>query len=456
MGQNRNFLYKDFPVCYTFFISAKGRHYMKASICTLGCRVNQYESEAISESLQAKGFTMVPYGEESDVVIINTCTVTGESDRKSRQLIRRAACAAPDAAIIVTGCFAQVAPDAAASLGADAVVGNGDKGQIPDIAYALVQGGCFEGAVSDIQTAAYDNLRINAPRRARSYIKIEDGCENRCAYCIIPAARGRVRSKPAARVIEEASVIASTGCCEVILTGIETGSYGRDLENMDLETLLEQVDCVPGIRRIALGSLDPTVLRPSFVERAAALTNLLPHFHLSVQSGCTQTLNRMRRRYTAEKVLENMARAREKIPGLTFSADMIAGFPGETEADFLETVAFCKKAEFLHVHIFPYSVRKGTEAAGMPDQIAPAEKRRRSTYLANVQKEVQAGILDRYIDAHRIRPVYVLAEKWEQGITTGHTEHFVPCEIPTERDCTGQILSVYPVGKDGCTLKGKI
>ena len=429
---------------------------MKASICTLGCRVNQYESDAIREGLQDKGFTMVPFGADSDVVIINTCTVTGESDRKSRQLIRRAAGAAPDAAVIVTGCFAQVSPDAAAALGADAVVGNGEKGRIPDIAYTLVQGGCVGCTVSDIQTADWDDLQIHAPRRARSYIKIEDGCENRCAYCIIPAARGRVRSKLADRVVAEASVIAGTGCCEVILTGIETGSYGRDLENMNLETLLGLVDQVPGICRIALGSLDPTVLRPSFLAHAAALSHLLPHFHLSVQSGCTRTLHRMRRRYTAERVLENMARAREKIPGLTFSADIIVGFPGETEADFLKTAAFCRTAEFLHVHIFPYSVRSGTEAADMPDQIAPAEKKRRSAYLAGVQKDVQDGILDRYIAEHETRPVYVLAEKWEAGITTGHTEHFVPCEIPTQQDCTGQILPVYPVGRDGCIVKGKI
>lgn len=429
---------------------------MKASICTLGCRVNQYESDAIGEGLQAKGFTLVPYGDESDVVIINTCTVTGESDRKSRQLIRRASGAAPGAAVIVTGCFAQVSPDAAAALGADAVVGNGDKGQIPDIAYILAQGGRAVCTVSDIQTAAWDELQIHTPRRARSYIKIEDGCENRCAYCIIPAARGRVRSKPADRVVAEASSIAGSGCCEVILTGIETGSYGKDLENMNLETLLGLVDQVPGIRRIALGSLDPTVLRPSFVERAAALSHLLPHFHLSVQSGCTRTLHRMRRRYTAERVLENMARAREKIPGLTFSADIIVGFPGETEEDFLETAEFCKVAEFLHLHIFPYSVRSGTEAASMPDQIAPEEKKRRSAYLANVQKEAQNRILDRYIDEHKRRPVYVLAEKWERGITSGHTEHFVPCEIPTERDCSGQILPVYPVGSNGIVLKGKI
>ena len=424
---------------------------MKASICTLGCRVNQYESDAIAERLREKGFTLVPYGQACDVAILNTCTVTGESDRKSRQLIRRTLSTIPDAAVIVTGCFAQISPEAAAALGADVVVGNGDKGRIADIAYMLASTG-----MADIQAAAYDDLQITTPRRARAYIKIEDGCENRCAYCIIPAARGEVRSKPAARVVAEAATISAAGCCEVILTGIETGSYGRDLENMNLETLLELVDKVPGIQRIALGSLDPTVLRPSFLERAGALSHLLPHFHLSVQSGCTETLHRMRRKYTVEKVLENMACAREKIPGLTFSADVIVGFPGETEEDFLETVEFCRSAQFLHLHIFPYSVRKGTEAAGMPHQIAPQEKKRRGAYLAAVQKEVQDALLNRYVWEHTSHPVYVLGEKWEQGITHGHTEHFVPCEIPTDRDCTGQILPVYLIGRKDSVLKGKV
>lgn len=429
---------------------------MKASVCTLGCRVNQYESDAIGEQLAAQGFTLVPYGEDSDVIIINTCTVTAESDRKSRQLIRRAVGAAADAAVIVTGCFAQVSPEIAAELGASAVVGNGDKDKIADIARALVSGGCEAYAVSNIHAASYDGLLIASPRRARAYIKIEDGCENRCAYCIIPAARGRVRSKPAERVVAEAAGIAEKDCCEVILTGIETGSYGKDLVDMNLETLLEQVDQVPGIRRIALGSLDPTVMHHAFVQRAAALSHLLPHFHLSVQAGCTKTLNRMRRRYTAETVLKNMACAREYLPGVTFSADVIVGFPGETEAGFLETVEFCKAAQFLHLHIFPYSVRSGTEAAKMPDQISATEKKRRAAYLAAVQKQVQDKLLDQYIADHRERPVYVLGEKWENGVTTGHTEHFVPCEIPTDRDCTGEILPIYPSGRDGCILKGRI
>ena len=424
---------------------------MKASVCTLGCRVNQYESDAIAEGLRARGFTLVPYGQACDVVILNTCTVTGESDRKSRQLIRRTVRTVPGAAVIVTGCFSQISPQAAAALGADVVVGNEDKGRIADIAYTLVSTGA-----ADIRTAVCDDLRITTPRRARAYIKIEDGCENRCAYCIIPAARGQVRSRPAAQVVSEVATVASAGCCEVMLTGIETGSYGRDLENMRLEMLLEQVDKVPGIRRIALGSLDPAVLRPSFLERASTLSHLLPHFHLSVQSGCTKTLHRMRRKYTAEKVLENMTCARKRIPGVTFSADVIVGFPGETEEDFLETVAFCKSARFLHLHIFPYSVRKGTEAAGMPDQIPAPEKRRRGAYLAAVQKEVQDALLDRYVREHETRPVYVLGEKWERGITHGHTEHFVPCEIPTDRDCTGQILPVYLIGRKDSVLKGKV
>ena len=424
---------------------------MKASITTLGCRVNQSESDAIAELLQARGFCLVPFGEACDVAIINTCTVTGESDRKSRQLIRRAPVGA---AVIVTGCFAETAPEAAAALGAAAVIGNKDKGKIADIAAALAAGGMPEASF-ETDPDTWDGLQITVPRRARAYIKIEDGCENRCAYCIIPAARGSVRSKPVEAVLREAATIAASGCCEVILTGIETGSYGRDLADTDLAALLPQVAAVPGIRRIALGSLDPTVLRPAFVETAASLQELLPHFHLSVQSGSDTVLHRMRRKYNADTVLRNMERMRAAIPGVTFSADIIVGFPGETEAEFSETVEFCRAAKFLHLHVFPYSKRAGTEAAEMPGQLSGPEKKRRAAALAASQKETQAALLDAYIAAHRAEPVYVLGEKWEGGVTVGHTEHFIPCEIPTETDGTGKILPVYLTGRKNATLKGE-
>ncbi len=430
---------------------------MKASILTLGCRVNQYESDAISEMLQNVGFEMVSFGEDCDITIVNTCTVTAESDRKSRQLARRAKTACPHTKVIVTGCFAQVSPEEAGKCGADCVIGNGDKEKVCEAALAMAQGNAFSDSVGNIFTAPYDSLKITKPKRARTFIKIEDGCENKCAYCIIPRARGHVRSKQPEKVLEEVKHIASTGCTEVILTGIETASYGRDLNCFGLDELLSRVNDVEGIERIALGSLDPSALTPSFVSKVSGLNCVLPHFHLSVQAGCTKTLNRMRRKYTAERVLENMANMRLAMPQVTFSADVIVGFPGESEADFEETVEFCRTAEFLHLHIFPYSVRRGTEAESMEDQIPEAEKKRRAARLAEVQKDIQDKMLDGYVKKHsdESEPVYVLCEKWERGISNGHTEHFVECDISTESDMTGKILKVVTEGRSGKVLVGK-
>ena len=427
---------------------------MKASIYTLGCRVNQYESDAIAEQLRLHGFETVPFGEECDVAIINTCTVTAESDRKSRQFIRRAKNVSPHCAVIVTGCFAQSSPEAASVL-ADAVVGNGEKSKIADIAKMLCRQREKVFDVTDISRAVYDETPISKPKRARTFIKIEDGCENKCAYCIIPKARGAVRSRPADEVIREAERIARAGCREIILTGIETASYGKDLKTFGLSELIKKVSEVDGVERIALGSLDPSCMTEDFVSAVSQVRELLPHFHLSVQSGCTRTLNRMRRKYTAEKVLENMERVRKYIPDVTFSADVIAGFPGETDGDFAESVEFFKRAEFLHLHIFPYSVREGTEAAEMPQQIPENVKKERAAYLAAVQKEIQDKFLDGYIEKHREEPVYVLCEKWENGVCNGHTEHFAECDIPSECDLTGKILPVTLTGRCGAVVKGE-
>lgn len=428
---------------------------MKASILTLGCRVNQYESDAICEMLKNVGFDIVDFGSKCDVTIVNTCTVTAESDRKSRQLARRAKTACPDTRVIVTGCFAQVSPAEAGKCGADCVIGNGDKDKVCEAALAFAQGNAFADSVGNIFTAPYDSFEISRPKRARTFIKIEDGCENKCAYCIIPHARGRVRSKAPEKVLEEVKNIAAAGCKEVILTGIETASYGRDLKCFGLDELLCRVNEIDGIERIALGSLDPSAANSSFADKVSGLSHVLPHFHLSVQSGCTKTLNRMRRKYTAEKVLENMENMRRVMNGVTFSADVIVGFPGESEEDFEETVGFCRKAKFLHLHIFPYSVRHGTEAEKMDGQVPEQEKKRRASRLAEVQKEIQDEMLDEYVRAHSSDPVYVLCEKWENGISNGHTEHFVECDIPTECDMTGKILPVITAGREGRVLLGK-
>lgn len=430
---------------------------MSASIYTLGCRVNQYESDAIAEMLQKDGFTVVPFGEPCDVIIVNTCTVTAESDRKSRQIIRRAASLFENTPVIVTGCFSQVSPaEVPTHSGVALVFGNGEKEKIPAAARKLLGNYSKEipptVEVSDILSASYDSFTLSVPHRTRSYIKIEDGCENRCAYCIIPKARGKVRSKKEEVILEEIKTIASTGAKEIILTGIETASYGRDLYpnapyGTHLAELLKKVNEIQGIERIGLGSLEPTVMSEAFTKTVAGLTHVLPHFHLSVQSGSTTVLNRMKRRYTAKQALACIEQMRKALPEVTFSADVIVGFPGETEEELRETLDFCRKSDFLHLHIFPYSVREGTEAAAMPNQIPPEIKHARLKELETMQRQSKHDLLNRYVLTHSNseKPVFVLVEKNKNGILSGHSEHFVEVFAPIPKEITVEVGEIVPV-----------
>ncbi len=438
------------------------------SIITLGCRVNQCESDEIAQGLTERGWENAPIGEIPSVVIVNTCTVTGESDRKSRQMIRRAA--SQGSHVVVTGCFAQIAGEEAAKIpGVVYVCGNDRKAKIPAVLSHIDSlADDTDGAIpvdvdaDELTGAAMEPVVLRTPKRVRSYIKIEDGCENRCAYCIIPKARGRVRSKPACEVLREAAHLAGY-CRELILTGIETASYGMDLrENgqklpygMALAALLGEVDNIPGVERIGMGSLEPTVMSDAFVSALTGVTHILRHFHLSIQSGSTTVLHRMRRRYTAEMALAAMERVRAAMPDVTFGADVIVGFPGETEEEFAETIAFCRRARFLHLHIFPYSVREGTEAAEMADQIPESVKKARVRALEAVDDEIRAAMLTEYVAAHRTDPVYVLVEKAEDGVANGHTEHFVEVDIPTGRtDTVGKLLPVLLTETDGVICRG--
>ena len=434
----------------------------KVSIITLGCRVNQYESDGLAEKLAEMGFEIVSPGEKADYTIVNTCTVTGESDRKSRQMIRRAAA---ESAVLVTGCYAQVAGREAAEIpGVVYVCGNGEKSRIPAVLAALDAGEPVEKlAVTDVQTAGYDPLCRHIPKRYRSFIKIEDGCENRCAYCIIPSARGKVRSRAREEILAEAAALAEAGSVEVILTGIETASYGMDFSGekrerygMALAGLLADVDMVPGVERISMGSLEPAVMSEPFVEALAGMKHLLPHFHLSVQSGSSSVLRRMRRRYTAEMALEAMARVRRAIPEATFSADVIVGFPGETEEEAAETMAFVREARFLHLHIFPYSKRAGTEAAVMPGQVPENMKKARLKALEDLQDGLRLEMLEKYVTDHRDTPVYVLVEQTRDGIANGHSEHYVEIDIPADTNLNGQIVPVLLTGTDGKICFGKV
>ena len=430
------------------------------SVLTLGCRVNQYESDYIIQTLTSRGFETVPFGVPADVTVVNTCTVTAESDRKSRQMIRRAVNASPDGAVIVTGCYAETGTDSIRNIdGVTYLTGNARKSHIPDAIDRVLDGILDGETMESVDEAPFDRMILTSPERTRSYIKIEDGCDNKCAYCIIPAARGKVRSKALCDILTEARLLRDAGCNEVILTGIETAAYGRDFEKepyygYSLASVIEEVERI-GFERIGLGSLEPTVMRGEFAPRIAQTRALMPHFHLSVQSGSTGVLNRMRRRYNRGMLDESVARLKEHVPGVTLSADIIVGFPGETEEEFEQTVDFIKQVRFLHLHIFPYSIREGTEAALMKDQIPSAVKSERLRVLSEVQSGIKRELLDAYIESHRTTPVRVLVEKVTDGVAEGHSEHFVEVKFPINGDAVGSICAVCLDGHDGNVCFGE-
>ena len=431
--------------------------YRRVGIMTLGCKVNQYESQAIAEAFEKNGFEIGRFSEKCGIYIINTCTVTAESDRKTRQMIRRAARHNPQAYVLVTGCYSQLNPGKTAGIdGVDFICGNTNKLRLVDAALGLIASGEKNGTadikVDDVMSAPLEPMCIHSSERTRAYVKIEDGCDNRCAYCIVPAARGHVRSKPAADIVEEVKGLVEAGYYEIVLTGIETACWGRDLGDEDLADLLKKVNEIEGIGRIRLGSLDPSLIRPEFVDRIASLEHLAPSFHLSMQSGSSRTLAAMRRRYNAETAEKNIEYMKSKIPGVTFTADFIVGFPGETEEMFMETVDFVKRVGFIHLHIFPYSKRPGTEAAEMEDQIPEEVKNERLKRLETAEREAALKIAEGYVGTQKD----VLFELCEDGRAVGHTAEFLEVAVITSEDLHGQIKAVKLNGFDGSVYSGFI
>lgn len=428
-----------------------------AGIYTLGCKVNQYESEAMAEELARFGVKVLPPTEVCDGYLINTCTVTAESDRKARQFIRRAIAQNPQAVIVVTGCLAQTAPESITRIvGVDAVIGNTEKLKAArELARLLAAERKNEVpfcSVCAIEGSAFEPMAIGSFGRTRAYVKIEDGCESRCTYCIIPSARGKIRSKLPEDVLHEVSVLTQNGCREVVLTGIETASWGKDLPGWDLATLLEKVNQIPGIGRIRLGSLDPSLIRPAFAERIGKLSSLAPHFHLSLQSGSSSVLARMKRKYNAEQAMEAIDLLRNEMPMVQFTTDVIVGFPGETEEEFEETVAFVRKARFLMVHIFPYSPRKGTPAAAMNNQIPETVKRERLHRLEAVEKEIRQTILQEIVGRQDVREV--LFEQYENSVAYGHTADFLEVAVSTPCSLRGEVHRVMLQKTDGTRCFG--
>ena len=414
-------------------------------VATLGCKVNQYESRAMEEALLCRGYAILPCEQVCDAYIVNTCTVTAESDRKCRQLIRRLLQKNPAAYVVVTGCFAQADPEGAALAGVDAVCGNTEKMRVVEILDALFAKGQKNDAaymeVSEIKEArCFEPMHITSFDRTRTYVKIEDGCDSHCTYCASPGARGPVRSKPLAQVLEQVRVLTANGCAEIVLTGIETASWGKDLDEGDLGDLLCAVDALPGIGRVRLGSLDPSLIRPKFVNKITGLSSLAPHFHLSLQSGCSRTLAAMKRKYNAEQAMAALTLLREHIPHVQFTTDVIVGFPGETEQDFEQTLDFIRRARFLQIHAFPYSGRKNTPAIRLPDQVPMQVRRERLHKLQQVQEHIRTQLLEEIIATAPVKQV--LFETDSDGYATGHTPEFIEVTVPTTHPLCGTTHTV--------------
>ncbi len=421
---------------------------------TLGCKVSQYESTAIAEELVRLGMEEVSFGDFADAYVINTCTVTAESDAKSRKYIRRALRKNPNAIVAVMGCYSQRSPEEVAAIeGVSIVAGTADKMKLPEMIVSLLNDPyqkCTPKVITkSLEGEGFEPMCITRPERTRAYVKIEDGCECKCTYCAIADARGPVRSKPAEEVIREVEGLYASGTREIVLTGIETGSYGADFEeNYDLGDLIAELDARGSCERIRLGSLAPELIGEKFISKVKNTKILAPHFHLSMQSGSDSVLRGMKRRYNTEMALRNMEIIRRAFPTATFTTDLMVGFPGESEEDFLQTVDFVKKARFLDCHVFAYSKRAGTPAAEYKNQVPEGEKRRRSEILITEKNKVRDEVLAEI--CQRGEPLSCIFETREGRVWTAHSDTFAEVKVESRSELSGRLISVMPkYTKDG-------
>lgn len=413
---------------------------MRISFYTLGCKVNQHETGALAKLFCDNGYTLAAPGEEADVYVVNSCTVTAGGDKKSRQWLRRARRENPGAVTVLAGCYPQAFPEEAAGVvEADVVVGNTDRmGLLQAVQTALQTGERVVDIRPHTRGEAFEELPIARPLgHTRAFLKVQDGCHRQCAYCVIPRARGPVRSRARQKVLEELRALAANGYREVVFSGINLPSYGLDTGD-DLAGLVEAAAGIGGIRRIRLSSLEPDLLPPDTIARLAAVNALCPQFHLSLQSGCTATLRRMRRVYTAKEYAAVCAALRTAFGGhLSLTTDVIVGFPGETEAEFAESLAFVQAMRFLKVHVFPYSPRPGTPAANFPDQIPEPEKARRVHAMQSAADAVRAEL----IRGMAGEEAEVLLETPLSGtLFTGYTRRYVPVAVHAPGCQPGQIV----------------
>lgn len=426
----------------------------KAALHNLGCKVNAYETEAMQEMLERAGYEIVPFREGADVYIINTCTVTNVADRKSRQMLHRARKMNPDAVVVAAGCYVQAqAEKQEIDPCIDIVLGNNRKKDLILVLEEYERSGGKsrtqeEGAVRNLEnisrTKDYEELTLTrSGDHTRAYIKVQDGCNQFCTYCIIPYARGRVRSRKTEDVVREVEELAANGYCEVVLTGIHLSSYGIDFDGeRHLLDLIRAVHGIEGIRRIRLGSLEPGIVTEEFARTLASLPKMCPHFHLSLQSGCDATLKRMNRRYTSREYLEKCEMLRKYFENPALTTDVIVGFPGETEEEFRQSMDFVDRVDFYETHIFKYSKREGTKAAAMDHQVSEQVKARRSQEMIELGEKKRKAYEDSFIGKEVEVLIEEPAEIDGRTVQVGHTKEYMKIALDTQENLKNCVVKV--------------
>ncbi len=419
---------------------------------TLGCKVNQYDTEAVIENFKKQGYEEVAFDEVADVYIVNTCTVTHLSDRKCRQMLRRTKKINKDSILVAMGCYAQSASQKLREEipEIDIIVGTDRRSELVNIVESYYSEEIFNNPVGDImEVTEFEELTISKiTDHTRAYIKIQEGCNNYCTYCIIPYVRGKIRSRQEENVITEAIRLSNEGIKEIILTGIHVASYGKEIENISLNTLLPQLNAIHNVERIRMSSIEPIVVTNEFINTLSSTSKLCRHFHLSLQSGSDSVLKRMNRKYNTKEYLESVNKLKALWVDVGLTTDIIVGFPGETEEEFIETLRFVEEVGFCMIHIFPFSPREGTVAATMPNQISSEIKSDRANKLKQLEQKLRYKFMDSLIGTKQ----EVLFEKGNTGLTS----NYIKVEINTDLNLENQLLEVNILSRDNDILIGKL
>ena len=425
---------------------------MRVAFYTLGCKVNQYETHILQQQFAAAGYDIVPFEDEADVYIINSCTVTAEGDRKTRQMVRRIKRGNPTAKAVLTGCFPQAFPETAEGLKeADVITGSKDRhGLLSAVEESISTGQRIVRILKHSETEDFEKMSVSQfAQRTRAFLKIEDGCDRFCTYCIVPKARGPVRSKPLSEITAEAEELVRAGHREVVLAGVNLSSYGKDIGSSLLEAI-QAVSKVKGLERVRLGSLEPDLLTPHQIEGMSRIPKLCPQFHLALQSGCDTTLRRMARRYRTIYYYSIVAKLRSCFDNPAITTDLMVGFPGETDAEFAETLDFVKRIGFAKVHVFPYSQREGTVAATMPNQVEKEIKTKRSKQMTQLVQQQRQAFLEGMVG--RTEEVLFESADLPGNQQEGYTPNYTPVRVQEPENLQGRICKVLITAahKDWC------